>query len=641
MSRTKDPLTPYRVGQHFDKGYHYAYVQRDITCDEANERKRRKQLLGTVGKGNEFLPNDKFRLMPIEERRKLIFPEDWDLRLIQEMDPGYDYRHRRFMKEVAREESATSATISEGICGISPSEQEEEQYNNRFYGDIWLLEEILKSKGVVDDLLDVFNGDVGMTNDVLTLSLYPSLTGGQAYYRLEKWQNITYTPSMHRLKSDYITRLMQVITENHRAKLISRRLARQPQGTLAACDSTTVSSYGRCLADIRWGNNKDREDLPCVVEVVVYCLATHEPVYYRTFPGFTSDISTIRTIIRDLKEFGLTDLIVITDRGYCSNENIGYFVKNQLPFITCSKAGQSPVIDVLQKIIYDKYGLPMDMQYDEKAKLYYRQFPVDPYRIMLSDGTSVEAKGIVVNAYLDIRKRAEQLDMLRRKIALEDELLRKHQSGEIVLPDTLQGMRKALPHYSVSVDKKTEVITFTRNDNKIEKDAAPCGFFSSLMYLQGAKTAMEAYHEYKLRDEQEKYFFTMKDIMAGDTTISYSEEARKGRDFVLFVGLIAMSWIRYKWAATDMRRMFRSSEDILDAMRPIRYCTYSDGSDHITTFTAQQISICDYLEVQPPKNCMSVINQRRWQQSHEPKKRGRKPKPKPKSITLSEYSGDQ
>ena len=58
-------------------------------------------------------------------------------------------------------------------------------------------------------------------------------------------------------------------------------------------------SLRECLADIRWGRNKDNEQLQNTLEVVVYSLDTHEPIYYRTFAGNENDSRTLRTIIND------------------------------------------------------------------------------------------------------------------------------------------------------------------------------------------------------------------------------------------------------------------------------------------------------------------------------------------------------
>jgi hypothetical protein len=89
-------------------------------------------------------------------------------------------------------------------------------------------------------------------------------------------------------------------------KLIGLRVARQPKGAILDCDSTTRSGWGTCIAELCWGHNKDNPKLQNTVEAYVYSITTHEPVYFRSFPGYTNDITTVRTILIDLHAVGIS-----------------------------------------------------------------------------------------------------------------------------------------------------------------------------------------------------------------------------------------------------------------------------------------------------------------------------------------------
>ena len=65
---------------------------------------------------------------------------------------------------------------------------------NRFYGDIWLLEQVALKTGIRQDLSTVFEGNAEMVNDILTLAFFPYLTG-YTYNRLARWQRIAKAPS--------------------------------------------------------------------------------------------------------------------------------------------------------------------------------------------------------------------------------------------------------------------------------------------------------------------------------------------------------------------------------------------------------------------------------------------------------------
>lgn len=103
------------------------------------------------------------------------------------------------------------------------------------------------------------------------------------------------------LTPSIITRLTQKITNEHRNKLFNLRKNRINKNALCAVDSTTRAAYGDSLADVKWGKSKDRPDLPQTIEVVVYSLTDHQPIFYRTFPGNIPDSRTFITIIKELR----------------------------------------------------------------------------------------------------------------------------------------------------------------------------------------------------------------------------------------------------------------------------------------------------------------------------------------------------
>jgi len=253
------------------------------------EGKRRYSILhwGTVDQNLKFVPGPRYIYASLEERSKLIFPEGWDMSLADKL----------------------SGKRSQG----RPAYQGDDV--NRFYGDVWLLEQVALKTGIRQDLSTIFEGNAEMVNDILTLAFFPYLTG-YTYNRLARWQRIARTPSRAELTPTMITRLTQSITESERMELFRLRAGRLEEGELCAVDSTSRSAYGDSLADIKWGRNKDRLPLEQTLEVVVYSLDSHMPIYYRTFPGNIPDSRSMETILTDLNHAGFPKVILVTDRGY-------------------------------------------------------------------------------------------------------------------------------------------------------------------------------------------------------------------------------------------------------------------------------------------------------------------------------------
>ena len=236
--RKADPNTRYRVFIHTvaDK-YSYATVQQPYMPMGGTRLKYKPVHIGTIDKQSVFTPNTLFRLLPVSERLKFIFPDGIDISRASELNHP-DYTGQASEENLAEAPPATQEANAEAPKEPMPCENTLDQYNNRLYGSFWLLEQILREKGIYDDLLETFEGNIAQVHEVMSLSIFPYLSG-KCFSRFAKWQNSHKTLLDYQLPSQEITRLAQSITEGHRMKLISLRLARQPKGAILDCDSTT------------------------------------------------------------------------------------------------------------------------------------------------------------------------------------------------------------------------------------------------------------------------------------------------------------------------------------------------------------------------------------------------------------------
>ena len=617
MSRKTDPNTRYRVRIHKDRNYTYASVQETAISPKNGKKYPRTKNLGTLDANMVFTPNATFRMMPVEERNKYIFPDGWDISratilnasVQKEAIQTEDYSGSRSadkydqVSQSCTDTDNTADAVAARIVPL-PSDTILDQYNNRLYGAFWLLEQISRECGLYDDLTETFGGNMAKVNEVLSLAFFPYLSG-KNYSRFARWQNTNKTLLDYPLKPSAITRLAQSITDDDRMNLIKLRLKRLPEGARLDCDSTSRSAWGTCLADIRWGKNKDNSKLRNTVEVVVYSLTTHEPVYYRSFPGNTSDMSTIRTILADLEALEIKDVVFITDRGYSSGENISAMVSAGLPFIVCSKTCTAPVVDCLLGIRYDSDGIPVNMEFDQKQRLYYTQVEIPEYTGKLYDGTTVRTRKLKANLFLNPRNRVDELGAL--KISIEQERSELDQAiKEGYVPKSIKKYNAMFDYFKVILttgpDGRPAGIRYIECAEKIEKEKAICGYFSSLMYRLDL-SAYEALCTYKARDEHEKNFDQMKNQMHFRVQRSSTEDSKNGMSFILFVGLIPISRLRNTWR-TSMCDDYDTTLDMLDEMEPIRLSEYTNGTVHMTSFTTKQVLISRACNVEPPQECI-------------------------------------
>ena len=410
------------------------------------------------------------------------------------------------------------------------------------------------------------------------------------------------------MTSPYITELTQSITNEHRIKLIKKRIDRLPSGSFNSLDSTTRSGLGRCLADVRWGNNKENPKYPCSVEVYVYSLTNHEPVYYRSFPGGQSDVTTVRIIVDELEPMGITDIALMADRAYPSKDTIAIFYEANIPFILCTKANTKPVSNVLlDRIKYDAEGLPVNLQYIKKHDLYCGQFIVPEYTGKTPENTKVIIKDLKVNVFLNMSKRVRELEDLKNAIIDEAKSIRKRyeKHASTQNKDDIKAVN-ALYHYYKLEIKETKTdgkrVNIVKKNEKVRKEKSQCGFFASIMNRvdQNAEQALETY---KTRDEQEKSHELLKTLLDANTQDCSSQNGKDGRSFILFCGMILISKLRYGWKNTNLQYKYKTTTHVLGEMDPIRYL---EDKNTMTNFSMNQFEICQCLGITPPRECLPV-----------------------------------
>lgn len=585
MARPIKEETAYKVTLHVNGKYRYASTRPRIITEEGKKNSNKSIHWGTVTEDLKFIPNRKYLYTSIEERQKLIFPKEWDL------------------SEIAKLSSERKAGRPE-----SPDED-----TNRLYGATWFLQRVAEATGIREDLEKVFEGNKDMVDDIMTLAMFPYITNF-SYSRLARWQQIEKSPSKRILAPCDITRLTQKITEKHRMALLKLRAARLRKEELCCVDSTSRSAYGDSLADIRWGHNKEGLALPQTLEVVIYTLNEHMPIYYRTFPGNMPDCRSIETIMTDVEHAGFHDLVFITDKGYTSIQNIEkYILKNQRA-IMCVKVGLKIVLDKIKE--FGTFSArPEGMDIDVDSKLYYKQYDLD-YEVRSKGDTIKKADRLKLNLYFNPTLRGEQQRTLDIKLAYQKQSLNTAINDKELITDK-ESFKREHEFYTIEFNTDDTVKSYALNKKHYDDTTITMGFLANMTHKLDF-SAPKALASYKLRDEQEKYFQQMKSEMNSDRQRNWSEDGKTGRLFILFISLILGSYVRHKWRTTELKDKFASSLDIIDEMRPIRCVEHKGHSKLITPFVGAQADICNIFGFEMPKGCDTIYKSRK-----PVKKRGR------------------
>jgi hypothetical protein len=593
--RTGRPLsasTQYKMIVHTNGGHRYASTK-PYSIDEDGVKHYSYKHWGTLDENNRFRPGITYLYATIEERQKLIFPKNWDMSEIE----------------------ALSGTKRRGRITYDAEDVD------RQYGSTWLLNQVAARTGLTDDLRKVFAGNMEMVNDILTLAYFPFIDN-LSYNQLSLWQREVKAPSERVLNSVNITRLTQRITEQNRMDLFRCRAARLNKDDLCAVDSTSISTYGFNLVDIRWGRNKEHLPLRQTVEVVVYSLTTHMPIYYKELPGNMPDTRTVELIMTELGHAGFKNLVLITDRGYESMKNIELYISKGQKVITSVKVSQGDVLKKIKEMDMSR-GYPEGMSIAKKENIYFTQYAMD-YTVRGNGDNAIKADKYRLNLYFNPEKRAAAMCDIQHAVDEQAEAIEEIIVSRKPVADR-DDIKKRFNMLNVKFGEDGRVTSYEVNREKQDAMLLTAGFFASKT-IGVDFDPLTAMDNYGMRDEQEKAFALQKGTLGQDRLKTWSEASKHGRMFICFVGLILASYVRSKWKEHEtLNKIFRSTEAVLGEMRTIRCIEHRGRLKFITPFVGAQVEICKAFGFTIPDGCAPSYVSKAKSTSG---KRGRPAKPK-------------
>ena len=609
--RPSNPNSPYTMSIHKNGKYTYASTQRLIVDEKTGDKRFKHFHWGTLDKNLVFHPNHAFLYQSSKERARFIFPEGWDLKLL----PLY--------------QEATPAPASHSILDVDHDLLVVSQ--SRSYGAVWLMEQISDRLGVRQDLMATFDENQTVVDDIMTVAMFLFITNYNLD-RLSDWQTLEKYPAKHTLIPSAVTNLQQSITEQHRMDFLKCRSERIVDKSVLAVDSTTKSGYGIKLIDLAWGKNKEGLKLPVTMEVVVYSLSDHVPVYYRTFAGNTHDARSVDIIMTDLRAAGFSNYILVMDRAYPSIKNIDRFIVDGTQIVACMKAGTGISLTRIKKLGHFDF-VPYGFTYSESLDLYVAQYDLER-TVETADGTKHNADRLKLNLYFDPVRRSKELKDLdtgkgeEERTALQEIIASKNvYTSEAVeeiedcydlfmlkwekvrIPIELcpEEQKKEDPHKrgrKRQYVKMYRLISYER-DAKAMMSARQTAGFRALVTLGVDFTAEQAMDHYGLRAEQEMDNEQWKTLMQCDRERNSSEAAKAGASFIQFVCRIMSCYIRYSWRIhPKLRKIFRSSLAMVDEMRKIRCIEYPEQNQmRMTPFIGKQLELCKAMNLPVPVGC--------------------------------------
>ena len=494
MARISRPDSVFRVSIHKNGGHSYAATH-PFTVDQNGNRKYSVVHWGTVTEDLRFIPGKRYLQAPAEVREKLIFPDGWDLSAIEGSAPA----------------GGSALPFYDGD-------------ENKSFGDIWLLEQIVGKFALREDLAEAFGPSA---DDLLTLAYFPFLTG-MSFQRFARWQASTKVPSNKPLDA-MVSGSLAAVSRSSFKRFMELRRARYASDNLCAVDSVLKHSFGSLVSDRRWGQKTERIHFNSTVEAVAYSLDSHIPVVCSSYPDAVSDARGIGIFRSELEKAGLKGITVVTDRGYDSLRGLEPFYE-QGPMVMCVDVKQPAVMERIEA--FGRFrSHPAGMRYDAASRRWYRQY-------------SLDSQGLRLNLFFNPERRAAELAQIDLGISSQLDALKEITEYGVTISD-----RKKLRHdfffFKTVYDSKTQkVVSYTPDKNRIVQSRAASGFYANITSDLDIGP-LEAVSIYSLKYDQEKFLRQFLSLMDFPQVPPVTQNLNYGLQVLQYIGLLLNTFLRH------------------------------------------------------------------------------------------------
>ena len=379
-------------------------------------------------------------------------------------------------------------------------------------------------------------------------------------YRFQKWGATHKHPFNEDIPSQRMSELFSKISEDKKLEYFRKQAKRRSEKEYLAFDTTSISSYSELLKQVKYGKNKEDDDLPQINLAMLFGKRSMLPVYYRKLPGNIPDVNTIENLLKDIDFLDLEKLKLVMDRGFYSEKNINDLMKHHHKFLIGVKTSLKIVGRHLNQLRDD---LVTRINYNSELHLYVKTFADEwdytEEKPRLGE-TVTDKRRVYIHIYFNDQHCTDDRDRFNHMLdRYEDELRSGHRNPE---------HEKAYAKYLV-------------------------------LMTNGIKDPVEALRTYRLRDLIEKSFGNLKERLDMRRMSVSSEENFEGKLFVQFIALELISYIKKKMDDNHLYKNY-TMQQLIDTLDIIELYQQPGKAHHLSEITEKQLKLYAALGVKAP-----------------------------------------
>ena len=425
------------------------------------------------------------------------------------------------------------------------------QIQRSFYGATWLLDKIGEKLGLVDDLRACFPDEY---RRILSIAYFLILGDNRALMYFKYWSDTHAHPCGEDITSQESSRLFASIAEKNIREFARLQGKRCLEREYWAYDSTSISSYSEMLKQVKYGKNKESDNLPQLNLLLLFGEKSGLPFYYRKLSGNIPDVKTVNTLVKELGILGYGKIKLVMDRGFYSKTNIDKLYQHHHKFIVAVSTSLSFVrkrIDEIRESIRDysnhdsRYGIGASTQTIEWDYSQERPYKQD---------TLSGSRRMYLHVYYSVQKAAdEELEFNARLDTLREELVSGHR---------VDSHAKAYEQYFEVHETTKRGISVRIKEEAVREARRRHGFFA--LISNEVKDPIVALSTYRSKDVVEKAFGNLKERLNCRRLLTSSEVSTNGKLFVEFIALIFLSYINRKMQESGLYKEYTMEKLLLE-----------------------------------------------------------------------------
>lgn len=369
---------------------------------------------------------------------------------------------------------------------------------------------------------------------LLTLSYY-FVAENKAVHHIDTWSTLVKTPYGKKLSSQRVSELCKELTHEDQMRFFNAWMKYNLDDAYHALDITSVSSYSALNEIVKYGYNRDNENLPQINMLMITGNNSKIPCYYEILPGSIRDVNTLNKVIADLDWMESKNLHLVMDKGFCSTENINMLYKHHHKFILGMPFVSNFAKDCVQKV------QSSIMNVENYISIHGNDLYATSYL------EKWNGHRMYVHVYYDSAKADGEYREFSRKI--------QDWKTELESKQEINGQPKDYEKYFIIKETPVKGRKVFINSEAVETFRNKrAGYF--ILVSNDEKDSKEALEVYRKKDVVEKTFDNLKSSLDSKRMRTHSKETMQGRFFLQFLALVIMMGIQNKMQEQQLYKRF-------------------------------------------------------------------------------------